>query len=93
LLDGNNAGHPGSNYVTVVNRHNLVWSKSTPRVSRFPTALASRSTLRPKLATAHRKEFEVKSGSEPVGHGSRLVTGLSAWVQKVRSLKPARVKR
>ncbi len=66
LLDGNGDGTPGGNYVTVVNRHNLVWNAPTPKISRFPTPRASKAAVKARPSTAANAKVLVKAVVKPV---------------------------
>jgi hypothetical protein len=63
LLDGKNTGTPGSNYLTVVNRKNLVWPKSIPKVGhRVSTSTAQRPIAQPRHSASQGKVLVMKSG-------------------------------
>jgi uncharacterized membrane protein len=44
LLDGDNDGKPGGNYITVINQSNLVWGVATPTVTPVRTTVAVKAT-------------------------------------------------
>ncbi len=55
LLDGNNNGHPGSNYHTVITRKNLVYGKKVPVAAhRIVSHAAHASTVAPSRPVTHR---------------------------------------
>jgi uncharacterized membrane protein len=94
LLDGHNDGKPGGNYVTVVNRHNLVLGVSTPKVTHHlsPTS-GQRSTARRRSSMDQGKVVVAKSASRPADHDSHTLLGGSAAAQKDSARKRSHVKR
>ena len=56
LLDGTSTGAPGSNYHAIVNRKNLVWPKSIPRLgNRLSASTVHRPIAQPGHPTGHVK--------------------------------------
>ena len=68
LLDGNNDGKPGGNFVTVLNRHNLVLGVPTPKATHhFASPSRQRSITRPQNPNVKAKAVVVKSASKLLG--------------------------
>ena len=89
-LDGKGDGTPGSSYVTVVNRHNLVWGSATPKVSKhISTSLISKSTSRPSHPPGHGKVVVLRSGLMQDDHVSHSIHLGGATAQKFSAIKPA----
>jgi hypothetical protein len=53
LLDGKSSGHPGSNYVTTIDRHNLVWPQRKKTIGRDKSSLASHATRLGSIPRVH----------------------------------------